>query len=184
MAELKKEFGANGSNAVKAIVLLALKELADFFNVGKNMSRSQMSLTADLIAMRFWYFKVEDIKLCFRQAMLTKKVYDRLDGNIIVGWLNEYDDERTEIAMRLSEAEETAMQGSAVETEETMNYEEYVADLERRASTDEEAASLLAQIKNPPKTRLTLMTREERDKREHDFKIWRFKYAVNKLKRK
>ena len=40
---------------------------------------------------RFYYLKLEEIKLCFRNAMASGKIYDRLDGNIILGWLNEYD---------------------------------------------------------------------------------------------
>ena len=58
------------------------------------MNDVQVALTADLIIDRFYYLKLEEIKLCFRNAMASGKIYDRLDGNIILGWLNEYDAQR------------------------------------------------------------------------------------------
>ena len=78
-------------NAAQAIVAIAISEVVQFFNVGKTMNDIQVAITSDLIIDRFYY-----LKYCFHRAMCSGKVYDRLDGNIIIGWLNEYDAERDE----------------------------------------------------------------------------------------
>lgn len=159
----------------------ALKEVRDFFNVGKNMTNPQISITAELIVARFWYFKIEDVKCCFRRAMMREKLFDRLDGNIIIGWLQEYDDERTEEAMRISDQKATQALNEPKECKDAVSYEEYVTRLKDRAKTDKKAAELLDGIENPPPQRLTLVSKEERAKREHDFKMWRtFNYLLDK----
>lgn len=83
-------------NAAQAIISIAISEVVKFFNVGKIMNAAQVAITAELIIDRFYYLKLEEIKYCFHRAMCSSKVYDRLDGNIIIGWLNEYDAERDE----------------------------------------------------------------------------------------
>ena len=83
-------------NAAQAIISIAISEVVQFFNVGKIMNDVQVAITAELIIDRFYYLKLEEIKYCFQRAMCSGKVYDRLDGNIIIGWLNEYDSERNE----------------------------------------------------------------------------------------
>lgn len=91
----------------RALLSIAICELCDFFNVGKNMNDTQIALTADLILEQYWYLHLEEVKYCFRRAMLREKLFDRLDGNIILGWLAAYDTERTAEAMRLSEQEDS-----------------------------------------------------------------------------
>lgn len=83
-------------NAAQAIIAIAVSEVVQFFNVGKTMNDKQVAITSDLIIDRFYYLKLEEIKYCFHRAMCSGKVYDRLDGNILIGWLNEYDAERDE----------------------------------------------------------------------------------------
>lgn len=83
-------------NAAQAIIAIAVSEVVQFFNVGKTMNDKQVAITSDLIIDRFYYLKLEEIKYCFHRAMCSGKVYDRMDGNILIGWLNEYDAERDE----------------------------------------------------------------------------------------
>lgn len=131
--------------SVRALVSLALCEVCDFFNVGKNMNDTQIALTADLIIESFWYLKLEEIKYCFRRAMRTEKLYDRLDGNIILGWLEAYDAERTEEAMRISEqAAGESANAITLPAPGAMTYHEYVAmlDSEAKAGNAESAAKL------------------------------------------
>lgn len=91
----------------RALLSIAVCELCDFFNVGKNMNDTQIALTVDIMLERYWYLRLEEIKFCFRRAMAREKLFDRLDGNIILGWLAAYDTERTAEAMRLSEQEDS-----------------------------------------------------------------------------
>ena len=104
------------------------------------MNDVQVALTADLIIDRFYYLKLEEIKLCFRNAMASGKIYDRLDGNIILGWLNEYDAQRDEIVSSLSINEAHEQNNNST----GMFYGEYIKHLtERSENGDEEAKELL-----------------------------------------
>lgn len=181
IAQLQLLIPKHGDMAVKLIIMHALKEVRDFFNVGKNMTNPQITITAELIMSQYWYFKIEDIKLCLRRAMMRENLFDRLDGNIILGWLREYDNERTEEAMRISENEESQERCKLLPSPGAMSYREWLDNLEERALTDQEAATLLEQIKNAPQQRLTLLSSEERAKKDHDFKMWKqFDYLLKK----
>lgn len=166
---------------IRALISIAVCEVCDFFNVGKNMNDAQIALTVDLIIGRFWYFKLEEIKYCFRRAMMREKLFDRLDGNIIIGWLREYDAERTEEAMRISDQEASLLHNQVREEPDAVSYEEYLADLRVRAKTDKKAAEILHDIENPSPQKLTLLTSDKRKQNEHDFKMWRtFVYGQGK----
>lgn len=158
---------------VRALLSIAICEVCDFFNVGKNMNDTQIAVTADLILERFWYFHLEEIKYCFRRAMMYERVFDRLDGNMILNWLAEYDVVRTEEAMRISEREESQDAPNSVDTSQAISFEEYIIRLRERAKTDEKAMELLNSIENPKPHRLTFLTREERAEKEHNFKMWK-----------
>ena len=56
------------------------------------MNDVQMAQTADLILDEFYYLNIEDFKLCFNMAKSGKfgKVYDRIDGQVIMDWLSTY----------------------------------------------------------------------------------------------
>ena len=56
------------------------------------MNDIQMAQTADLIFDEFYYLNIEDFKLCFNMAKSGKfgKVYDRIDGQVIMDWLSTY----------------------------------------------------------------------------------------------
>lgn len=180
IARIKNE--ASETDA-RALLYIAVCEVCDFFNVGKNMNDTQVAMTVDLIIEQFWHLKLTEIKYCFRRAMMREKLFDRLDGNIILGWLREYDTERTEEAIRISEQEETQQRNNILPSPGAMSYREWLDNLEERALTDQEAATMLEQFKNPPSQRLTMLSDEERAKRDHDFKMWKtFQYFTKKNK--
>lgn len=94
---LKKILGINdGELASQAILSILLTDLVDFFNIGKSMSDTQIASTVNLILEDFSVFKPDDFILCFKRAKKGKygKVYDRLDGQIILEWLAQYECER------------------------------------------------------------------------------------------
>ena len=103
------------------------------------MNDVQVALTADLIIDRFYYLKLEEIKLCFRNAMASGKIYDRLDGNIILGWLNEYDAQRDEIVSSLSINEAHEQNNNST----GMFYGEYIKHLTERSENGDEEARII-----------------------------------------
>lgn len=177
IAKIKNEAS---ENEARAMIYIAVCELCDFFNVGKTMNDMQAALTVDLIIERFWYLRLEEIKYCFRRAMMREKLFDRLDGNIILGWLREYDNERTEECIAISERDDARKEHNVDIDSDSISFDDYVALLEQQAQTDEDAAERLREIRATTPKRLTLLSREEREKKDHEFKMWKtFKYLLN-----
>lgn len=93
-----------GNMKLRAFLSKIIIETLMFFNVGKMMNDVQVALTVDLIIDEFGYFKPDDFKLCFTNAMKGNygKLYDRIDGNIIFGWLRTYENDRFDTAENIS----------------------------------------------------------------------------------
>lgn len=153
----------------RALLYIALCEVCDFFNVGKNMSDTQIALTADLIIESYWYMKLEEIKFCFRRAMRREKLFDRLDGNIILGWLKEYDTERTEEAMRKSDQEALQIQYQQQPSQGAVSFEQYIDSLWNLAYyADPEAVEKLADLQELTAT--MPLSPEQQHEKELNFK--------------
>lgn len=97
LAVFKKEYG---EQSLQAILVIILTDLIKFFSIGKTMGQDQLVQTIRLIIEDFYYFNIEDFKLCFDNAKRGKygKVYDRIDGNVIYEWLQKYSEERVQTA--------------------------------------------------------------------------------------
>lgn len=171
LAKIKNEVSPTD---VRALLSIAVCELCDFFNVGKNMNDKQIAMTVDLILEHYWYMHLEEIKFCFRRAMRREKLYDRLDGSIIMGWLNEYDAERTEAAMRLS-AQASTQEENAVPAPDAVDFKTYLAELKERAKTDARAAKLLDSANHQITTINSIIPKNVREEKEKAFKLWRMK---------
>jgi len=89
-----------GEIGVRALLSYAISDLVDFFNLGKTMTAEQIAQTVELIIEEFGILKIDDFKLCFSRAKkgYYGQVYDRLDGQIILLWLNTYTENRLNIA--------------------------------------------------------------------------------------
>lgn len=74
-------------------ICLGITAACQYFNIGKNMNVIQVNMTAELILEQYWYLKLEEILLVFKNAMKLKygKLFDRIDGGVIMGWISEYD---------------------------------------------------------------------------------------------
>ena len=172
-----------GHPAAIAILVKAFIHCARLVNLDtKNLSTEQMGEAANDILEYHGQLKVEEVKFLLKRAIRTERIYGRLDYNMIMNWVGAYDAERTEEAMSLSEQEESAERHNLLPSSGAMSYCEWLEGLEERALTDREAATLLEQIKDPPKQRLTLLPREERESRNHDFKVKAFERSLRKNK--
>lgn len=63
------------------------------------MGERQVAELAKLIYDDFYYLNFDDLKLCFDNAKKGKygKIYDRIDGNIVMEWLSKYSQERVDV---------------------------------------------------------------------------------------
>lgn len=98
----------NGAGNTKAIVAIAIIDVCKFFSVGKSISQDQVQEIAELIIENYNHFSMADIAVCFKLAKTGKlsggKLYDRLDGNIICLWLNEYEELKREKRSQIERA--------------------------------------------------------------------------------
>lgn len=83
---------------VNKLLASSIDQLQIYFNLERQMTLPQIEMTIDIIKENFYYFSAEDFSKCFRAAMSGKygKIYNRIDGAVIMDWLRTYDIERTE----------------------------------------------------------------------------------------
>jgi hypothetical protein len=95
----------HGIDYITRTLSIMLDQVQTFFNITVPMSAPQIAITCDLILERFGNYKIQDFQICFRKAMAGDygKLYNRIDGAIILEWLNTYDKERTEEIVKLRE---------------------------------------------------------------------------------
>jgi len=83
-----------GDGNTRTIISIAIIDVCKFFAVGKSIGQDQVQDIAELILENYKHLSMADISVCFKMAKTGKlsegKLYDRLDGNIICLWLNEY----------------------------------------------------------------------------------------------
>lgn len=93
MVVLKNE---SGETHVRALMAYMISDLIENINVGKTMNDVQVARACDLILDEFYFLKVDDFKLCFNRVLAGKygKSYDRIDVQVLFGWLNAYCNER------------------------------------------------------------------------------------------
>lgn len=94
-----------GEQKMLAILVLFITDAIEFFNIGKGMNGEQVVQTAKLIAKDYYFLKPEDFKLCFENAKRGRygKLFDRMDGAIIMEWLDNYVNGRMNHAEQRSE---------------------------------------------------------------------------------
>tara|TARA_R110002020_G_scaffold378135_1_gene589192 strand:+ start:152 stop:649 length:498 start_codon:yes stop_codon:yes gene_type:complete len=91
---LFKSFKENEEMSIDILMLMMLK-FQDFFNCKSKMNKEQVEETAYLIVQRFRGLTYVDIGMCLKLSKMNEKIYDRIDGNMIIGWLEKYDATKT-----------------------------------------------------------------------------------------
>ena len=87
---------AYGYDCLQAYLEGWLVNLREFVNVGKKMTDAQTFETAMIILQDYKSLTIADINLLFKRAKsgYYGNLYDRLDGQIILGWFRRYFSER------------------------------------------------------------------------------------------
>lgn len=131
-----------GEPQARAVLVILIADALEFFNVGNTMSATQVAMTVDLIIEEYPYMKTDDFKLCFRNAMKMKygENYNRIDGQIIMSWLREYNKERCSIADSQSWNEHKSHMADEQKPVNGIFYEEYRSELKKRAQTGDKSA--------------------------------------------
>lgn len=104
-----------GDVIMNAVIHKLMYQLKDFYSVGREMSDTQVEILCDLIFENYYWITIAELKHFTRQAMSGKfgKVYDRMDGALVMEWLQLYAAELLETRRKLKEAEEIQQQAQA-----------------------------------------------------------------------
>lgn len=165
---------------IMAVSLLII-EVNDFFNVKGNMNAKQIKITAEMILDNPGFFDLTlgNIKACFRQRMMGEKIYDRIDGNIIIGWLRQFKSDMADWCENFNlgrdrERERKEMSGGAG----AISHNAYLAMLEARANDgDQEAQKILdtyhARASATP-------SKADLERKEAEFRKYKFEYLKSK----
>lgn len=85
-----------GELILNALLTSILTDLVMFFNVGKTMNTQQIVELANFIKTDYYFIRPSELKYCFDNAKKGRygQLYDRIDGSIIISWLDDYCAER------------------------------------------------------------------------------------------
>jgi hypothetical protein len=83
-------------NKLTSALTALITDLALFLNVGKQMNIAQIMETVELVKTEYYFLNLADLQLCFKNIKKGKygQLYDRLDGQIIMNFIQQYSDER------------------------------------------------------------------------------------------
>lgn len=154
------------------LLTIIVSQQVQYFNVGKTMNAAQVAMTVDDVIDRFGYMTLEEIATTFAIARRTAKVYDRLDPNILLSWLYDYDSRRDELCERVA----TSQMSTAtvpVASASGMSFSEYTRWLETEAAKGNPDAIRDKEIFEANKRRA-----EEPDRKEAAFQAWRKEMGV------
>lgn len=93
------------------MIMLMIIQFQNFYNCKSKMEKVQLEETAYMIVQNFRHLNYYDIGMCLKQAKLHTKVYDRIDGGMILELLTNYDINRT--GMIVNEREKQKAQQNA-----------------------------------------------------------------------
>lgn len=94
----------HGELFLNALITDLLVDTVNYFSVGKSMGQAQVVETVKLLIETFPGWKLDDFVLCFKNAKrgFYGKSYDRIDGQVIFKWCNDYNNDRMENAESLN----------------------------------------------------------------------------------
>ena len=180
LADIQRLIPKHGDVVVQTILIHALNELKDLVNVGKNLTNAQIAYLANRIMSSYWMLKPEEVKFVLYRGVEREKLFDRLDPNIVLSWFANYDDERTEAAIRLSDQEASQSQYEQKPSAGAISYEAYVDSLWGLASyADPEAIEKLCNMPDLTKLPKTLSI-EEQHRKEFEFQLFKQQYNQSK----
>ncbi len=95
-----------GDTKIKALLIDMLADFVEFINVGKTFNGSQLAQTVQMVQQYFPHFNLADLKLFFDKMKLGHygSFYDRMDGQLILEKMEEYNQDRMNEYERLKVA--------------------------------------------------------------------------------
>jgi hypothetical protein len=131
-----------GIGLVRADIVDDIGRVIEFYNVARSFNNSQIAFLADLIIASHPFLTINELTYCFSQQMAYSeygRVYERLDGSVIMDWISQYCTQRNEAC------EIEAQQISDVlKSDGDSFFEEHLKELKQKAAKgDKEAKELI-----------------------------------------
>ena len=106
LTSLNKRSREDHSLIIDEICLLIL-DLQKFFNTKIKLDEDQILDLSEMIVAEYLHLSIFDLAFCFKQGKLGRygKIYDRLDGGILLGWIKEWENKRMELIIQRREEE-------------------------------------------------------------------------------
>jgi hypothetical protein len=103
---LNKYVALNSGRDAYKLIMMLITNTAMFFNVNGNLNSHQLVQITQVILERFGYDNLEDIVLALKDARMGyyDKVYGRIDGEVIINWVEKYMDKKAEEMEKLHHA--------------------------------------------------------------------------------
>ena len=158
LSELRRD----DSNLFQKSISLALMRLENDLNVTNTLSGEQTVDLTRKIGKRFYFFRFEEILYVLERGAMGRygKNYNRLDAEVITGWLDYYDvNERTPQAVALAQSKLDADRLSDAELSKFYDTARHV-----RTMID----------------RTTIRTEKRLNQREADYRAFRQQYLAQK----
>lgn len=85
--------------ALDALVEI-IADAAGLVNLGRNLKPNQIEFLADEILREYYYLTLGDVRFMMRQGITGKygELYDRLDVQVVMGWIERYTEDRANMA--------------------------------------------------------------------------------------
>ncbi|WP_147331382.1 hypothetical protein [Bacteroides sp. OM08-17BH] len=111
------------SECIKAVLVKFIEGTLLFYGRNRDdMNDYQVSSLVNAILDKYYYFRIEDVCLCFKRARESSSYggfYGRIDGSVIMAWFATYDRERDEVIHSLDNVK------TEYNTEDSISRDEY-----------------------------------------------------------
>jgi hypothetical protein len=117
------------------LVSRLIENTAAFFNLNGNLTGTQLVQISQAIIERYVTDNIEDIILALKNARmgLCEKIYGRIDGEIVMGWIAQYMETKAEEMEKIHHQKKTEAITIAPSVAKAIR-----VDLEKRAETEQE----------------------------------------------
>ena len=130
IATIKKQLAKRDGgkvNVISDILKLMFAKTARAFNIARNIEPAQIVDLVQTIESEFYFLKLSEVYLILKNAKMGKygKLYERIDEPTILGWFNEYVEER----VVHFERQTTLKHDQATSHEKGRSYDNFVSNL-------------------------------------------------------
>lgn len=134
-----------GEPFLLALMVKWLNSFINFYSVNGTMSDIQVADTINIIIEKYPHYKQDDFKLFFNMSKkgMFGQVFGRMDGEVIMQWLDQYDVHRDTIAQKESIKEADRFKPLSQVQTSGISFQDYLKLKERAKNGDQEAIELL-----------------------------------------